>query len=83
MMDQETAKKYYDIILACWKAFHEHLSEIEQVIDYDSPTWKTICDDFERIPDAAPPGLKDYADSMARVHVFELEKIWRERKNDR
>ena len=38
--------------------------------------------DHNRIVDAAPPGLKDYADSMARVHVFELEKIWRER-NDR
>jgi len=38
--------------------------------------------DHDRIVDAAPPGLKDYADSMARVHVFELEKIWRE-KNDR
>ena len=38
--------------------------------------------DRNRIVDAAPPGLKDYADSMARVHVFELEKIWRE-KNDR
>ena len=39
--------------------------------------------DRNRIVDAAPPGLKDYADSMARVHVFELEKIWRKRKNDR
>lgn len=39
--------------------------------------------DHDRIVNAAPPGLKDYADSMARVHVFELEKIWRERKNDR
>ena len=38
--------------------------------------------DHNRIVDAAPPGLKDYADSMARVHVFELEKIWRKR-NDR
>lgn len=38
--------------------------------------------DHDRIVDAAPPGLKDYADSMARVHVFELEKVWRKR-NDR
>jgi len=38
--------------------------------------------DHNRIVNAAPPGLKDYADSMARVHVFELEKIWR-KKNDR
>ena len=35
--------------------------------------------DYRRIVNAAPLGLKDYADSMARVHVFELEKIWRER----
>ena len=33
--------------------------------------------DYRRIVNAAPPGLKDYADSMARVHVFELERRWR------
>ena len=79
----DIAKEYYKILTDIWKTYKKHLPEVEQVLDYDSPTWKTICDDFERIPDAAPPGLKDYADSMARVHVFELEKICRKRKNDR
>ena len=73
----DTAKEYYKILTDIWRTYKKHLPEVEQVIDYDSPTWKTICDDFERIPDAAPPGLKDYADSMARVHVYELERRWR------
>ena len=77
MMDQETAKKYYDIILACWKSFHEHLPEIEQVIDYDSPIWKTICDDFDAIEDSAPEHMKRYAGEMVLLHVDELERRWR------
>ena len=73
----DTAKEYYKILTDIWKTYKKHLPEIEQVIDYDSPTWKTICDDFDAIEASAPEHMKRYAGEMVLLHVDELERRWR------
>jgi hypothetical protein len=32
---------------------------------------------FDRIYDNAPADMKDYADSMVKMHIYELERRWR------
>ena len=73
----DIAKEYYKILADIWKTYKKHLPEIEQVIDYDSPIWKTICDDFDAIEDSAPEHMKRYAGEMVLLHVDELERRWR------
>ena len=73
----DIAKEYYKILTDIWKTYKKHLPEIEQVIDYDSPIWKTICDDFDAIEDSAPEHMKRYAGEMVLLHVDELERRWR------
>lgn len=55
----------------------EHLTTIETITDCQDPRWVKICMDFDRIYDNAPASMKDYADSMVKMHIYELERRWR------
>lgn len=39
--------------------------------------WIAMCDRYEAFVAQAPEEVRDMADSMMRVQVYELEKMWR------
>ena len=41
------------------------------------PRWVAMCDRYQSFVDQAPAEVRDMADSMMRVQVYELEKMWR------
>ena len=47
------------------------------ITDAYDPRWGAMCDRYQSFVDQAPAEVKDMADSMMRVQVYELEKMWR------
>lgn len=72
-----TQKAYYGCILQLWQAFKTDLVTVQDITSADDPRWVAICDRYEKLVADAPAGLRDYCDSMMRVHIYELEKYWR------
>lgn len=68
---------YYNCILQLWQGFKADLATVQDIRSADDPRWGKICDRYEKIVAAAPTGLRDYADSLMRVNIYELEKLWR------
>ena len=52
------------------------------ITDAWDPRWVAMCDRYQAFVDQAPEEVRDMADAMMRVQVYELEKMWRW-KNDR
>ena len=52
------------------------------ITDAWDPRWVAMCDRYEAFVKQAPEEVRDMADAMMRVQVYELEKMWRW-KNDR
>ena len=75
MMD--TKKAYYKVLTDIWALFRADLSVAHEIKSPEDPRWIAACDRYEAIVAAAPADLQDYADSMIRMHVYELEKQWR------
>ena len=44
------------------------------ITDAWDPRWIAMCDRYQSFVDQAPAEVKDMADSMMRVQVYELEK---------
>lgn len=74
-MDEK--KQYHDIITSIWKLLKTNLDVIKDIESAEDPRWAKICVDFDRIYDNAPADMKDYADSMVKMHIYELERRWR------
>lgn len=74
-MDEK--KQYHDIITSVWKLLKTHIDTVDDIKSADDPRWAKICVDFDRIYDNAPADMKDYADSMVKMHIYELERRWR------
>jgi len=72
-----TQKTYYSCILQLWQAFKTDLVTVQDIKSADDPRWESICDHYEKLVADAPAEVRDYADSMMRVHIYELEKCWR------
>ena len=53
------------------------------ITDAWDPRWIAMCDRYEAFVDQAPEEVRDMADSMMRVQVYELEKMWRWKDADR
>lgn len=82
-MDLKDLKKnYYHIITQIWALYREDLVTVQDITSADDPRWVAICDRYEKLVADAPAGLRDYADSLMRVNIYELEKQWRW-ENDR
>ena len=47
------------------------------ITDAWDPRWIAMCDRYQAFVDQAPAEVRDMADSMMRVQVYELEKMWR------
>lgn len=71
---------YYDCIKLLWMAFKSDLATVQGITSADDPRWERICDRYEKLVADAPAGVRDYADSLMRIDVYELEKQWRWRK---
>ena len=69
--------EYKRIMTEILRLMKEHLTTIETITDCQDPRWVKICMDFDRIYDNAPADMKDYADSMVKMHIYELERRWR------
>ena len=41
------------------------------------PRWIAMCDRYQAFVAQAPEEVRDMADSMMRIQVYELEKMWR------
>ena len=68
---------YYDCIKLLWQTFKSDMATVQDIKSADDPRWGKICDRYEKLVAAAPAGLRDYADSLMRVNIYELEKLWR------
>lgn len=75
----EEAKSYYNIVTAIWKLFKASLPIVQDITDDYDPRLYRIEEDFKQIVKEAPESMKDYADSMMRLHVKTLEDMWRYR----
>lgn len=53
------------------------------ITDAWDPRWIAMCDRYEAFVDQAPEEVRDMADSMMRVQVYELEKMWRWKDADK
>ena len=77
-MDLKDLKKsYYHIITQIWALYREDLVTVQDIKSADDPRWERICDRYEKLVADAPAGVRDYADSLMRVNIYELEKQWR------
>lgn len=47
------------------------------ITDAYDPRWVAMCDRYQSFVDQAPAEVRAMADSMMRVQVFEMEKMWR------
>lgn len=47
------------------------------ITDAWDPRWIAMCDRYEAFVAQAPEEVRDMADSMMRVQVYELEEMWR------
>lgn len=77
---KELKKAYYHIITQIWALYREDLQTVQDITSADDPRWVKICDRYEKLVAAAPAELQDYADSLMRVNIYELEKFWRFKK---
>ena len=82
-MNEESKRKYYDVITTSWRIFKACLPRAEHVYGEQDPRWQKILVDLESIYNSAPGEQKHFAYGLMRTCEEELEKIWRERKNDR
>ena len=80
MDTKELKKAYYKIITDIWALYREDLQTVQGITSADDPRWERICDRYEKLVSDAPAGLRDYADSLMRVNIYELEKFWRFKK---
>ena len=80
MDTKELKKSYYKIITDIWALYREDLQTVQGIKSADDPRWANICDRYEKLVADAPAGVRDYCDSMMRVHIYELEKQWRFKK---
>lgn len=71
---------YYDCIKLLWMTFKSDLATVQGITSADDPRWVAICDRYEKLVADAPAGVRDYADSLMRINVYELEKQWRWKK---
>ena len=78
----ELQKAYHGIIAVLWPMFKADLTTAPTITGSDDPRWVEICDRYEGLVDKAPKEVRDYMDSQVRVHIYELEKMWRW-ENDR
>lgn len=74
---KELKKSYYHIITEIWALYREDLQTVQDITSADDPRWERICDRYEKLVADAPAGVRDYADSLMRINVYELEKQWR------
>ncbi len=47
------------------------------ITDAWDPRWLTMCDRYKAFVNQAPEEVRSMADSMMRVQIFEMEKMWR------
>ena len=80
---KELKKAYYHIITEIWALYREDLATVQNITSADDPRWERICDRYEKLVADSPAGLRDYADSLMRINVYELEKLWRWRNDDK
>ena len=73
----EELKEYHNIIQEIWKTLKASMLTAAEITSPTDPRWVKICMDFDRIYDNAPANMKDYADSMVKMHIYELERRWR------
>ena len=73
----EELKEYHNIIQEIWKTLKASMLIAAEITSPTDPRWVKICMNFDRIYDNAPADMKDYTDSMVKMHIYELERRWR------
>ena len=73
----EELKEYHNIVQEMWKLFKASMVIAGSITSANDPRWIKINSDFKRICDNVSPAEQDYADSMMRLHIYELERRWR------
>lgn len=62
------------------KLMKENLPIVQDITDDYDPRLYRIEEDFKQIVKEAPESMKDYADSMMRLHMKAPEDMWRWKK---
>lgn len=73
-------KAYHTVTATLWQMFKADLMTAPTITSPNDPRWVEICDRYESLIDKAPKEVRDYMDSQVRVHIYELEKMWRWKK---
>ena len=68
---------YQYVFANLWNLLKTDIQIAPTITDAYVPPWVAMCDRYQSIVDQAPAEVRAMADSMMRVQVFEIEKMWR------
>jgi len=68
---------YQYVFANLWNLLKTDIQIAPTIKDANDPRWAVMCDRYEQFVAQAPESVRDMADSMMRVQVYELEKQWR------
>jgi len=70
-------RAYHGIVTRIWTMFKSDMIIAPTIQGPDDSRWEKMVDRYESLVKEAPKEVRDYCDSMMRVHVYELEAMWR------
>lgn len=68
---------YRYVFANLWNLLRTDIQIAPTITDAWDPRWVAMCERYEQFVAQAPVEVRDMADSMMRVQVYELEKMWR------
>lgn len=68
---------YQYVFANLWNLLKTDIQIAPTIKDANDPRWIAMCDRYGTFVAQAPASVRDMADSMMRVQVYELEAMWR------
>jgi len=68
---------YQYIFANLWNLLRTDIQIAPSIKNASDPRWEAMCDRYEAFVAQAPESVRDMADSMMRVQLYELEAMWR------
>ena len=73
---------YQYVFANLWNLLKTDIQIAPTIKDANDQCWIAMCDRYEQLVAQAPASVRDMADSMMRVQLYELEKQWRWRDDN-
>jgi hypothetical protein len=68
---------YRYVFANLWNLLRTDIQIAPSIKDASDPRWVALCDRYDAFVAQAPASVRDMADSMMRVQLYELESTWR------